>query len=568
MESSPSTELTTQSGKNRNSSAPEESPSPPQNSTGPGTPGTQPSAPIGAPGAQTEANPNSESPKPKSPWFKRVLLTVGLVALIGAAIWGFDSWQFGSRHVSTDDAYLTSDIVQITPQVAGSLVELPARENQHVKKGDLLARLDDATFQAELEQAKANLASAQATVASSSLNVSLTQATGSAQIQQAQGGVGQTDRAIAGAQADVKRVAAAIQSAQAQRDGALANIRSAQAAAVAAVAAKNRAVAVVTGATAQVAVSQAAVRTAEANLAQARANSEKANKDAARYAVLYDQDAISAQTLDTANAAAKSALAQVVSQMRQIEQALSTVDARLADVAAAQDQVKAADANVLQSQAMIASARDAAAAAAAAVTQNRAQLQVGKEAVGQQVARREQAVGVLDQARTAPKQVEVSQSSVSANRTRIAQAQAALKTAQINLNRTRLFAPFDGTISKKTGEIGQQVAVGQQIMALVPDNDVWVVANFKETQLKKVRVGQDVEVEVDALSGQKFRGHVDSISAGTGSTFALLPTDNATGNFTKVVQRVAVKIVFDRDQKGIEALRAGLSVLATISTGK
>ncbi len=569
MKPSPSTELTNRPGKDKNSSALDPSPGPPEASAEPSAPQTQGAQHAGDSPAQPEktANGTTAPSKASSPWVRPVLITVVIAALVAGAIWGFNAWQFNASHASTDDAYLTSDIVQIDPQVAGSIVELPVRENQHVRKGDLLARLDDSTFQADLEQARANLANAEATVAASRLNVGLTQATGKAQIQQAQGGVGQTDRAIAGAEADVKRVAASVQTTQAQQNGANATIKSAQAATEAAVAARNRAVAAVTGAQAQVVTAEAAVRTAEANLMQARANNDRANKDAARYAVLYDQDAISAQTLDTANAAAKSARAQVESQQRQIEQAQSTVAARQADVAGAQDQVKAADATVQQSRAMIAAARDAAAAAAATVTQNREQLQVGKEAVGQQVARREQALGVLNQAETAPKQLAVSQSSVSTSRTRIAQAQAALKTAQINLNRTRMFAPFDGTISKKTGEFGQQVAVGQQIMALVPDGDVWVVANFKETQLKKVRPGQDVEVEVDALSGQKFRGHVDSISAGTGSTFALLPTDNATGNFTKVVQRVAVKIVFERDQKGLENLRAGLSVIATISTG-
>jgi membrane fusion protein (multidrug efflux system) len=579
MESSPSKELTVQPGKDGNRSAPAGNTAP-----GPASGGAGAAQPTPSPQeqAQPKAPASVAAEKPQAKWIKPVAITVVLAALFAGAIWGFNAWQFGSAHVSTDDAYLTADIVQITPQVAGSIVELPVKENQHVNKGDLLARLDDATFQADLEQAKANLANAQATVNASSLNVGLTQATGSAQIQQAQGGVGQAESAIAGAQADLKRIAAAIKTAQAQQNGSQANIKSVQAAADAAVAARKRAVSTVAGTQALVATAEAGVRTAEAgvriaeaNVEQARANYDKANKDALRYAVLYEQDAVSAQTLDTANAAAKAARAQVDSLQRQIEQAQSTVDARKADVAArradvvaAQDQVNAADATVQQALAMTVAARDAAAAAAATVTQNREQLQVGREAVGQQVARRKQAQGVLSQAQTAPKQVAVSQSSVSTSRTRIAQAEAAVRTAQINLNRTRLVAPFDGTISKKSGEIGQQLAVGQQVMALVPDNDVWVVGNFKETQLKKVRPGQDVEVEVDALNGQKFRGRVDSISAGTGSTFALLPTDNATGNFTKVVQRVPVKIVFDRDQKGLEALRAGLSVIATISTGK
>jgi membrane fusion protein (multidrug efflux system) len=541
------------------------------------SPAEKPAAPDVAP-----AGGAGEAPKKQASWVKPVMLTVVLAAVVAGAVWGLHAWQFNSTHEATDDAFLTSDIVQITPQVAGSILQLPVQENQHVKKGDLLARLDDATYQADLDQARANLANAQATVASSNLNVGLTQATGNAAIQQAQGGIGQTESAIAGAQADLRRIAAAIKTAQAQQNGAQANIRNAQATVDAAIAARKRAVAGVAGAQAQVGTAQAAVRTAEAavrtaeaNVAQARANYERANKDALRYATLYQQDAISAQALDTANAEARAARAQVESLQRQIEQAQSTVEARntevtarRADVVAAQEQVAAADATIQQARAAVSAARETAAAAAGTVTQNQEQMQVGREAVSQQVARREQARGVLSQAQTAPRQVAVSQASVSTSRTRIAQAQAALKTAEINLSRTRIYAPFDGVISKKSGEIGQQVALGQQIMALVPDNDVWVVANFKETQLKKMRIGQEVEVEVDALHGQTFRGHLDSISAGTGSIFSLLPSDNATGNFTKVVQRVPVKIVFDRDQKGLELLRAGLSVTTTVATGK
>jgi membrane fusion protein, multidrug efflux system len=116
--------------------------------------------------------------------------------------------------------------------------------------------------------------------------------------------------------------------------------------------------------------------------------------------------------------------------------------------------------------------------------------------------------------------------------------------------------------------VGQQVAIGQPIMAVLPENDLWVVANFKETQMRHVRPGQRAELEVDTFSGRQFSGHVNSIAAGTGATFALLPPDNATGNFTKVVQRVPVKIVFDPGQAGMDRLRSGLSVVATIATGR
>jgi len=145
-------------------------------------------------------------------------------------------------------------------------------------------------------------------------------------------------------------------------------------------------------------------------------------------------------------------------------------------------------------------------------------------------------------------------------------AKAALRDAQINLDRTKIYAPVDGRVSKNTVEVGNLVQPGASLMSIVPDEDVWVVANFKETQLSGVKPNQPVDVDVDAFPGKIFKGHVGSISAGTGSTFALLPADNATGNFTKVVQRVPVKIILDHGQLGMDQLRTGMSVIATITT--
>jgi membrane fusion protein (multidrug efflux system) len=128
----------------------------------------------------------------------------------------------------------------------------------------------------------------------------------------------------------------------------------------------------------------------------------------------------------------------------------------------------------------------------------------------------------------------------------VSNAQSGLHDAQLQLSYTNVLAPVDGVIGKKTAESGQRIQPGQALMAVV-ERDVWVLANLKETQLAKVRIGQAVRIEVDAVPGHNFAGHVDSFQPGTGAAFALLPPDNATGNFTKIVQRVPVKIVFDRD---------------------
>ena len=148
---------------------------------------------------------------------------------------------------------------------------------------------------------------------------------------------------------------------------------------------------------------------------------------------------------------------------------------------------------------------------------------------------------------------------------RVAQRQAQLKEAELNLSYTMLHAPADGYITRKAAEPGNTIQAGQSLMALVALDDAWVTANYKERQLTNVRTGQKVEFEVDAYPGKTFRGRVDSIMAGTGAAFSLLPPENATGNYVKVVQRIPVKIVLDKGSDPDHILRMGMSVEPTIS---
>jgi membrane fusion protein, multidrug efflux system len=144
--------------------------------------------------------------------------------------------------------------------------------------------------------------------------------------------------------------------------------------------------------------------------------------------------------------------------------------------------------------------------------------------------------------------------------------QAARDLAKIALGYTRIVAPVDGMVSERRVRPGQYVSVGTQVISLVPLPDVWVVANYKEVQMTRVRLGQPARVTVDAFPGVVLRGHVDGWSPASGAQFSLLPPDNATGNFTKVVQRIPVKIVLDRDSSLGDLLRPGMSVIATIDT--
>ena len=526
------------------------------------------------PQAENGAKPGQDAPdddkgkkKRHAPrWLQPVLLLAGIVAALLVIAWGIRFWRYSSSHTGTDDAYTTSDIVQITPQVAGSIVKVLVSDNQHVNAGDLLAVMDDASYRASVDQAKANLEAARTGAQGAGSQVELTNATGSAQIEQAVGGIQQAEGAIRGAEADLQRFQAATANAQASVQTAQANVKTAQAALDAALAARDRSAETVKSAQAAVETAQAAVRTAQAQERTAQANADKADKDQARYAVLFSEDAVSAQQVDAVTAATSAARSNLDAARQQIEQVQATAAQRIADVKASKESVRSADAAAAQSRSQVQAARDAVIAQQALVRQAQAQYRSGLETVAQQKGRRVQAAGTLQQARTAPQQLSVSRASQQTAQAKIAQAQAALETAQIALNDTRLRAPYSGRISRKTVQIGQQVSIGQALMAIIPDNDLWVTANFKETQLRDVRVGQKAEIEVDELGGQIFTGRVDSIAAGTGATFALLPPDNATGNFTKVVQRVPVKILLDPNQKNRERLRAGLSVIATITT--
>jgi membrane fusion protein (multidrug efflux system) len=145
--------------------------------------------------------------------------------------------------------------------------------------------------------------------------------------------------------------------------------------------------------------------------------------------------------------------------------------------------------------------------------------------------------------------------------------QAARDLAKITLGYARIVAPVDGMVSERRVRPGQYVSVGTQVISLVPLPDVWVIANYKEVQMTRVRLGQPARVTVDAFPGVVLRGHVDSWSPASGAQFSLLPPDNATGNFTKVVQRIPVKIVLDRNSSLGDLLRPGMSVIATIDTG-
>ena len=172
-----------------------------------------------------------------------------------------------------------------------------------------------------------------------------------------------------------------------------------------------------------------------------------------------------------------------------------------------------------------------------------------------------QAETALETQKAVVKQAEASRASQLAV---IKQKEAVLETAQLNYGYTRIYAPTDGYVTKKAVELGNRIKEGQPLMAVVPLSDIYITANYKETQLEKVMPGQKVEIKVDTYSEKTFKGKVDSIMAGTGAAFSLFPPENATGNYVKVVQRIPVKIMLDEGTDKDHVLRVGMSVVPTI----
>jgi membrane fusion protein (multidrug efflux system) len=196
----------------------------------------------------------------------------------------------------------------------------------------------------------------------------------------------------------------------------------------------------------------------------------------------------------------------------------------------------------------------------------RADLRTKMQAVERAGAQEAEAQALLAGSQAKRQNVVIRQAQVEVERALLKQKEADLAYAELQLSYTVLRAPATGIVARKNLEVGQVIQVGRPVLAIVPQQDVWVVANFKETQLHRMRPGQSVSLEVDAYSGEIFKGTVESISPGTGSIFSLLPPENATGNFVKVVQRVPVKIVLENTASTESVLRRGMSVIATVAT--
>ena len=392
-------------------------------------------------------------PPPPHPYFKRSHARrniVIVVIILVVAVCGVFLWRYLGSYESTDDAQVDAHLYSVSARISGYVTKVNVDDNQYVQKGAVLVEIDPKDYEVAVEQAKATLASAEATAQSLNIDVPITSVSTSSQLKFAASGVEDAGAGIAAAE---KQVAAA-----------------------------------------------------QAQLEAAEANDVKAQDDLHRYKALVDKQEVAEQVYD---------------------QALATAKASTATVAAA---------------------RNNEAAAEQAVHQARSRL--GQSEASQR------------SAETGPQQVSSTQARARAAIADVQQKRAALEQAQLNLQYTQIVAPISGEVNK-TVVVGLNVQPGQQLLTVVPLDEVWITANFKETELRQMKVGQKSEIHVDS-SGRTFKGHVDSIAGATGPLFSLLPPENATGNYVKIVQRIPVKIVLEPGENQDHQLRPGMNVVPDV----
>lgn len=399
-----------------------------------------------------------------SPKVRRFLMIGGIAAL--ALVVGL-FFYFHDRE-STDDAQVDGHITPVASKIYGRVAEVLVLDNQPVKAGQILVKIDPRDYQAALDQAKAQLALAEADAQSAGVDVPRTR-------ENVASGTSSADAQLLGAQASLAMAQSTYEQAQ----------------------------------TADLAYAQA-------NIDKSKANSELAKADLARYKPLLDKAEISQQQYDAAKANADATASSLKADQEKLSQAQRNIDIAKAQVAAAQARVEQAKAGV---------------ASAHADT----------------------------------KQVNMRAADAQGKAAKVQEMRAAVEAATLNLSYTQLVAPVDGVVTHKQVEPGQIVQQGQGLMVVVPLQDVWVTANFKETQLRNMKPGQKAEVHVDTY-GKTFEGHVDSIAGATGAVLSLLPPENATGNYVKVVQRIPVKIIVDKISPDVAVLRPGMNVDATVIT--
>ena len=492
-----------------------------------------------------------------------IIVVVAILALV-ALVKGWQFYAYSRSHVTTDDAFLSADITQVSPQVSGLVKDMFVSENQTVKQGQLIAALDDSTFVTNVRQAQANLDLALAAQVAAKADIALTRRTTAGEVTQASGGVVQASSNVEAARADLANADAGVSVARASEGGMKAQSQVAKANLEASIQNRAKAVQAVTGAKAQLAAAQAGHRAAQAAVNAAEAHLAYATSQAQRYETLVSQGAASRQQAEAAQQDLETARDALQSAKEEEGSAQAAVAQRSSDVQSAQQSIAVSDAGIAQAKAQVQSAHEMERSGSAGLQEAIARRANVAQGIIAAQGRRTQAVGQQQVANTGNEILATKEAAYQQATAKVEQAKAALQDAKIDLQRTKIYAPLAGTVSKRFVQVGTLVQPGTPIMSLVQSSTTYVVANLKETQTAKLSAGQPAEIEVDGFPDHLFKARLESLSPATGATFALLPPDNASGNFVKVVQRIPVRLDLDPGQSDLDRLKAGMSVRVAI----
>ncbi|CAD5965112.1 putative multidrug resistance protein EmrK [Planktothrix tepida] len=495
-----------------------------------------------------------ETQPPKKNNRRWAFLLVGAIALITGGVFGSRWWQYQSTHATTDNAQIEGHISPLAPKIAATVQQVLVKDGDYVKAGQPLVILEDQDLLLKIQQEQANLNAAQAKLQSAKDQVSLTANTNISQVEQAQSN-------FKAQQADVAAQQTNVQQAQSEAVAAQALVQQAQLGVNAAQAQLQQDQANIATQRSQIQEAELGVNAARAKVTQAEAEVTRTQQDVQRYQTLYSQNVIPAQRLETAQAAFTEAEASLTVAQQGVGQAQATVNN-------AQSKLQQAQAQVANSQAQLAQAQAAVKTAQARLQQANAQVSQAQAQVEKSLAQANASQAQVAETQASGQEVVVQQDQTQLALAQMKQAEASLALARQQLTYTTITAPVSGYVGQLTAEVGKKIQPGQPLLALVPlkTDDIYIEANFKETELKDLRVGEPADVRVDAYPGEVFRATVTGISPATGAQFALLPPDNATGNFNKVVQWVPVRLAFVPNADPEHKLRAGLSVTVSVET--
>lgn len=515
----------------------------------------------------------STQPTPAAPAAKRspnAARAFGIIAVAAGLFFGGRYYIWSQTHVATDDAYVTGNIVMVSPTVGGTLSQLMVAEGDPVTAGQVVAILDDTAQRAALQSAESALLVAKGNVRQAEAQLTLQRASDVAAMVKAQATTKVSLTKIKAAEAGVRASAdetstrittlkASVAASEATAAQALAALNGGKNQADAAKAAAMTAAAGVRSVAANLAAVKARIPSAEAEL-------QRAERDHGRFVQLFAKQAVTRQQLESMADAVTRERAALNALREQVRLATAQVDAAESQAIEAKERAAAADAQVKVLDAAVRTAQSATAVTRGQLaTAVAGQRRVDVDKVGVQTAK--DAAEISD-AETQVVEAGIGQQTVrlvalETAKDAVRTAEAGVATAKEMLKRTVLRAAQSGVVLKKTANVGASIVPGQTILTISQGDALWITANFKETQVRDMHIGQPVEIHVDALPAQKVEGVIAGIGIATGAITSMLPPDNASGNFTKVVQRIPVRIAITKPVPGI---RMGMSTTTTIDT--